>query len=127
MNRRLAIIEGQRYALAYAPPSADLQQQVLELQAETRALRRQLADRSAQPPEPLAHVNEGRRAERERLDAAISAALAADADSGGWTAKEIGRALERSGFTPLPARRTIADHLKALRARGETVRRLRNA
>lgn len=127
MSRRLQLIEAQRYWLAYAPPSADLQQEVLELRAENRALRRQLVDRSAQPPEPLAHVNEGRRAERERLDAAISAALAADGGSGTWTAKEVGKALERAGFAPLPARRTIADHLKALRARGGTVCRLRNA
>ncbi len=126
MSRRLAIIEGQRYALAYAPPSADLQALVLELQAENRELRRQVADRSAQP-DALSEHNRARQADGERLDAAISAALAADAGSGTWTAKEVGRALERAGFTPLPARRTVADHLKALRARGGTVCRLRNA
>jgi hypothetical protein len=126
VSRRLAIIEGQRYALAYAPPSADLQALVLELQAENRELRRQVADRSAQP-DALSEHNRARQADGERLDAAISAALAADAGSGTWTAKEVGRALERAGFTPLPARRTVADHLKALRARGGTVCRLRNA
>jgi hypothetical protein len=126
VSRRLAIIEGQRAALAYAPPDADLQARVRSLQAENAALRRQLPDRAGQQPEALAHVNDARKAQGARLDAAIRAALATDPGSDAWTAKEVGKALERADFSPLPARRTIADHLKALRNLGGTVRRLRN-
>lgn len=126
MSRRLALIEAERYALAHSPPPPELARRIRALETENAVLRRQLADRSAQAPEPLASVNETRRADGARLDAAITAALAADPASGTWTAKEVGKALERAEFSPLPARRTIADHLKALRNRGGTVRRLRN-
>ncbi len=116
MSRRLAIIDGQRYALAYAPPSADLQALVLELQAENRELRRQLADRSAQP-EALSEHNRARQAGGERLREAIRAVLGSHHGARPMTRKEVLRELLRSGWSTEEVREptTIGWHMREIR------------
>ncbi len=117
MSRRLAIIEGQRYALAYAPPSADLQQQVLELQAENRALRRQLVALEARQPDALSEHNRARQANGERLREAIRTVLTSHHGARPMTRKEVLRELLRSGWSTEEVREptTIGWHMREIR------------
>ncbi len=114
MSRRLAIIEGQRAALAYG--GGDLQQQVLELQAENRALRRQLADRSAQP-DALAEHNATLQAHSEGLREAIRVLLASDTGPRHGAAKRVLRALLETdiGRVEAPTLRCVQHHITQLR------------
>lgn len=114
MSRRLAIIEGQRAALAYG--GADLQRQVLELRAENRALRRQLVDRSAQP-DSLAEHNAALQADSEGLREAIRGILETDQGPKWGTAKRVLRALLDTGIgrAEAPTLRCVQHHITQIR------------
>lgn len=71
-------------------------------------------------PESLQVRNATRHAKAERLRAAIAEILGTAAHPDALTAKEVARALGAANFEPLPARRTIAEHLAQLRRRGNT-------
>ena len=114
MSRRLAIIEGQRAALAYATPDPGQARRVRALEAENAALRRQVAELGHAPP-ALTECNAKRQAASERLRAALAAVLAADQHPQAITAKEALQALRRNGWTTLPSVRTTQRHLDALR------------
>ena len=113
MSRRLQLIEAQRYALAYAPPSADLQARVRLLERENAALR---AARSAQP-DALSEHNRARQADSERLREAIRAVLASHQGPRQMTRKEVLRELLRSGWSPEEVREpsTIGWHMREIR------------
>lgn len=83
-----------------------LDQRLLE---RIEALEAQVAAR------PLAKLNAARARQSGRLDQAIAAVLA---EHPGLRAKEVGKALERAGFSPLPTERTLRLHLA--RSRGKT-------
>ena len=114
MSRRLAIIEGQRAALAYG--GADLQALVLELQAENRELRRQVADRSGQPDALSAH-NATLQAHGEDLRAAIRVILDSDTGPRHGAAKRVLRALLETdiGRVEAPTLRCVQHHITKLR------------
>ena len=119
MSRRLALIEAGRYGLAYgAPDSSALLRRIRDLEAELARLHQQLKA----GPETLRRVNDERQAAATRLQAAISAALAREADPGTLTAKQVLRALAREGFEPVPSERTVLRHLTDLRGHGHTPR-----
>ena len=119
MSRRLALIEAGRYALAHAQPDPSaLLRRVHTLEAENARLRAQLEA----GPETLRRVNDERQAAATRLQTAIAAALAREADPGTLTAKVILRALARQGFEPVPSERTVLRHLTDLRGHGHTPR-----
>ena len=112
MNRRLALIEAGRYALAHAQPDTSaLLRRVRDLERENGRLRRQLEA----GPATLQRVNDERQAAATRLQTAIAAALGREADSGTLTAKEVMKALARAGWTDLPSVRTVQRHLDSLR------------
>ena len=112
MNRRLALIEAGRYALAHAQPDPSaLLRRVHTLEAENARLRAQLEA----GPETLRRVNDERQAAATRLQTAIAQALASEADRGTLTAKEVMKALARAGWTDLPSVRTVQRHLDSLR------------
>ena len=78
MSRRLAIIEGQRLALALGSPDPSQAQRIKALEAQNAALRRQLAAREVpQQPDPLAEHNAELHAAGMRLRATIAALLEA--------------------------------------------------
>ncbi len=119
MSRRLALIEAGRYALAHAQPDTSaLLRRIRALEAELGRLRAQLAA----APASLQRVNETRQAAATRLQAAIAATVAREADPGTLTAKVILRALARQGFEPVPSERTVLRHLTDLRGHGHTPR-----
>ena len=115
MSRRLAIIEGQRAALAYgSDPDQGRRIRALEALAAAQVERiRELE--AARPPDALRERNAVRQAESERLRQALAATRADAPHLGTITAKEALRALERAGFDPLPSVRTVQRHLDALR------------
>ena len=117
MSRRLSIIIGQQAALA-APSAPELLRRIRALEAELARLRRQLEA----GPETLQRVNDERQAAATRLQTAIAAALAREADPGTLTAKQVLRALARQGFEPVPSERTVLRHLTDLRGHGHTPR-----
>ena len=111
-GRRLQLIEAQRFALAHAlPDPSALLRRVRDLERENGRLRAQLAA----APASLQRVNETRQAAATRLQAAISATLAREADPEALTAKEVMKALARAGWTDLPSVRTVQRHLDSLR------------
>ena len=110
MSRRLSIIIGQQAALA-APSAPELLRRIRDLEAELASLRRQLEA----GPETLRRVNGERQAAATRLQEAIAAALAREADPGALTAKQVMKALARAGWTELPSVRTVQRHLDPLR------------
>ena len=119
MSRRLALIEAGRYALAHAQPDTSaLLRRVRDLERENACLRAQLAA----APASLQRVNDERQVAATRLQAAIAAALAREADPGTLTAKQVLRALARQGFEPVPSERTVLRHLTDLRGHGHTPR-----
>ena len=119
MSRRLALIEAGRYALAHAQPDTSaLLRRIRDLEAELGRLRQQLKA----GPETLRRVNDERQAAATRLQTAIAAALAREADPGTLTAKQVLRALARQGFEPVPSERTVLRHLTDLRGHGHTPR-----
>lgn len=121
MSRRLALIEAGRYALAHGQPDGSrLLARVRELELLTGAQADRIRELEAQCATPLAHVNEGRRADSERLREALARVLAHEDRPEAITAKEALQALERHRFTPLPAERTVRLHLAALRENGNT-------
>ncbi len=115
MSRRLAIIEGQRAALAYgSDPGLWHRCKQLERLAAAQAERiRELE--AGRPPDALRERNAVRQAESERLRQALAATLADAPHPGTITAKEALRALERAGFDAPPSVRTVQRHLDALR------------
>ena len=117
MSRRLSIIIGQQAALA-APSAPELLRRIRDLERENAALRQQLEA----GPETLRRVNDERQAAATRLQTAIAAALAREADPGTLTAKQVLRALARQGFEPVPSERTVLRHLTDLRGHGHTPR-----
>ncbi len=116
MSRRLAIIEGQRLALALGAPDPSQAQRLRALEAENAALRRQLSDRSTQP-DPLATHNADLHAAGERLRATIAALLEANPGPKRGAAKRVLRALAASGLDSedLPTIRCVQHHITALR------------
>ena len=111
-GRRLQLIEAQRFALAHAQPDTSaLLRRVRDLERENACLRAQLAA----APASLQRVNDERQVAATRLQAAIAAALAREADPGTLTAKQVLRALAQAGWTDLPTVRTVQRHLDALR------------
>ena len=120
MSRRLAIIEGQRLALALGAPDPSQVQRLRALEAETVALRRQLADRAAQQPDPLAEHNEELHAAGERLRATIAALLEANPGPKRGAAKRILRPLleTKVGREQQPSVRCVQWHITALRKAG---------
>ena len=119
MNRRLALIEAGRYALAHAQPDTSaLLRRVRDLERENGRLRRQLEA----GPATLQRVNDERQASAERLREAIAAALTREAHPEAVSAKVILRALARQGFEPVPSERTVLRHLTDLRGHGHTPR-----
>ena len=119
MNRRLALIEAGRYALANAQPdTSTLQARIRALEAENARLRQQLEA----GPATLQRVNDERQAAATRLQVAIAATVAREADPGTLTAKEVMKALAREGFEPVPSERTVLRHLTDLRGHGRTPR-----
>ena len=119
MNRRLALIEAGRYALANAQPDTSaLLRRIGDLERENGRLRRQLEA----GPATLQRVNDERQAAATRLQTAIAAALAREADPGTLTAKQVLKMLEREGFEPVPSERTVLRHLTDLRGHGHTSR-----
>ncbi len=116
MSRRLALIEGQRAALAYSQPEPSLWRRIrtLEQIIETQTERiRELE--STHAPNALRQRNARRQAESERLQAAIATTLTQVPHREVITAKEALRALARAGWTSLPSVRTVQRHLDALR------------
>ncbi len=97
-----------------------------ELKARIEALEAKLGSEAPGPtsaaviPEGLRIRNATRRANADRLHAAIAAILANSTHPDALTAKEVVRALEAANFVPLRGRRTIAEHLARLRGRGST-------
>jgi hypothetical protein len=116
VSRRLAIIDGQRAALAYGVPSPDLQARLRVLERENAALRRQLDERPAQP-DALANHNRARHAYGERLREAIRAVLASHQGARQMTRKEVLRELLRAGWAPEEVREpsTIGWHIREIR------------
>ena len=117
-GRRLALIEGQRAALAYSADPA-LMGRLRMLEGENRDLRRQLAELGA-APRALSEVNQTRKAESARLRAAIAAVLLRHTGSREPSRKAILRALEGMdlGGHPLPSLSAIGWHLRQIRAEG---------
>lgn len=112
MSRRLALIEAQRAALAYA--QSDPEQRIRALEAENARLRRELADRSAQP-EPLAAHNAARRAQSDRVREAIAEVVAFHEGPRDPTRKEILRKLDGMNLgCALPSLSAIGWHLRAI-------------
>ena len=111
MSRRLAIIEGQRAALAYG--GAALQARVQLLERENAALR---AARSAQP-DSLAEHNASLQAHSEGLREAIRVILDADTGPRHGAAKRVLRALRDTdiGRTEAPTLRCVQHHITQLR------------
>ena len=118
-GRRLAIIEGQRAALALGIPDANLTRRLRALETENAALRRQLADRSAQP-DPLATHNADLHAAGERLRATIAALLEANPGPKRGAAKRILRPLleTKVGREQQPSVRCVQWHITELRKAG---------
>ena len=124
--------------LSLAPPLspaeriAELERLLADLQSRVQALEAQRA--GVQPvqtsahrvPDRLRQINASRRTRCNRLRAAITRIVSESPQPELLTAKSVRRALEEAGFNPVQARRTIADHLRALRGGGETVCRHRN-
>ena len=115
MSRRLALIEAGRYALAYGEPDTSaLLRRIRDLEGENSGLRRQL-EALGHAPAALQRVNDERQAAATRLQEAIAAALAREADPEAVSAKQVMKALARAGWTELPSVRTVQRHLDALR------------
>lgn len=118
MSRRLAIIEGQRAALAYAMSDPDQARRIRALEAENAALRRRLAGGDVpQQPDPLAAHNEELRAAGERLRDTIGALLEANPGPPRGAAKRVLRAMAAvgNGTEELPTIRCVQHHITALR------------
>lgn len=119
MNRRLALIEGQRAALTYAHADPALLRRLRALEVENANLRRRLAE-AERGPASLAELNDARRAESDRLSRALEVVLSAHQSPEPLTAKRALRWLARDGFAPLPSERTVLRHLTALHKCGQT-------
>ena len=117
MSRRLSIIIGQQAALA-TPSAPELLRRIRDLERENARLRQQIEA----GPETLRRVNETRQAAATRLQVAIAATVAREADPEAVSAKVILRALARQGFEPVPSERTVLRHLTDLRGHGHTPR-----
>ena len=117
MSRRLSIIIGQQAALA-APSAPELLRRIRALEAELARLRQQLEA----GPETLRRVNDERQAAATRLQTAIAATVAREANPSTLTAKQVLKMLEREGFEPVPSERTVLRHLTDLRGHGHTPR-----
>lgn len=88
----------------------DLKRRVETLEAERRSA-------AARQPRSLEAYNAERRANFERRRIEIARILAAHPN---FTAKEVGKELEHSGLTPLPAERTLRLDLQMLRGNGNS-------
>ena len=117
-GRRLQLIEAQRFALAHGPDTSALLRRIRDLERENARLRQQIEA----GPETLRRVNETRQAAATRLQVAIAATVAREADPEAVSAKVILRALARQGFEPVPSERTVLRHLTDLRGHGHTPR-----
>lgn len=84
----------------------------LEVRAQGEIASRQSA--------PLKRRNAERVGAGARLREAIRAILAAHPGPAEMTGKHVRAALERQGFTPLPALRTVRLHLQRIRGNGNT-------
>lgn len=119
MRGSLRVIEMQRRLLVDQPSLADLARRVQLLERLVADLQRRPAPvERPQQPAPLRQGNDDRKAEANRLDAAISRLLDGHPRADELTARQIREALAHDGFSPLPAERTVRLHLAEIRGNG---------
>ncbi len=117
MSRRLALIEAQRFALAYGQPNPSaLLRRIRTLEAENADLRAQL-EALGHAPAALAEHNQAEQARAERLRATIEALLEADQGPKRGAAKRVLRPLLATdvGREQQPTLRCVQWHITQLR------------